>query len=44
MARIGQADRIGRATGKLAKLFGHEGSATFVNGVLDRIASELAKS
>ena len=28
---------------ELAKLFGSEGSAGFVNGVLDRIASELHK-
>jgi transcription antitermination protein NusB len=28
---------------ELAKLFGSEGSAGFVNGVLDRIATELHK-
>jgi len=29
---------------ELAKRFGSEGSGSFVNGVLDRIASELGKS
>ena len=29
---------------ELAKRFGSEGSGAFVNGVLDRIATELGKS